>query len=297
MRTKSKARKYIEHEWFYVARRRAGLTMMQVAELLEVDIRTVRNWENGSCKIPYAAFRLMRMAGGYSLLGKAWEGWALWQGKLFTPAGRSFEPHELQYVGNYIAMARLFLKSRENINPDVYASERANARNDALTSKPSNAKIVSGDASGATAPTGASHRHEAILITVDFSQQQAKPERRKSQGELMFGRFSGYRESQRMRLIMARVHRKLVKEASSMPYFALLFCPKAGPRAPGRMVKSDLGNCQPFSLSRYACITLPSFARTLKRLDVIPKRFAALLAEMKTIFSYAGNDKNIMLLL
>ena len=108
MRTKSKARKYIEPEGFYVARRRAGLTMMQVAELLEVDIRTVRNWENSSCKIPYAAFRLMRMAGGYSLLGKAWEGWALWQGKLFSPAGRSFEPHELQYLGNYIAMARLF---------------------------------------------------------------------------------------------------------------------------------------------------------------------------------------------
>ena len=179
MRTKSKARKYIDPEGFYVARRRAGLTMMQVAELLEVDIRTVRNWENSSCKIPYAAFRLMRMAGGYSLLGKAWEGWALWQGKLFSPAGRSFEPHELQYLGNYIAMARLFIKSRENLNPDVYASERAGACNDAITSKPLNVSIERGDASGATAPTGASHRHEAVVITVDFGQQQAKPERRK----------------------------------------------------------------------------------------------------------------------
>ena len=195
MRTKSKARKYIEPEGFYVARKRAGLTMMQVAELLEVDIRTVRNWENSSCKIPYAAFRLMRMAGGYSLLGKAWEGWALWDGKLFTPAGRSFEPYELQYVGNYIAMARLFIKSRENLNPDVHASERAGARKDAITSNPLNTSIARGDASGATAPTGASHRHEAVVITVDFGQQQAKPERRKSQSELMFGRFSGYQRA------------------------------------------------------------------------------------------------------
>ena len=195
MRTKSKARKYIEPEGFYVARRRAELTMMQVAELLEVDIRTVRNWENSSCKIPYAAFRLMRMAGGYSLLGKAWEGWALWQGKLFSPAGRSFEPHELQYLGNYIAMAHLFIKSRENLNPDVHASERAGARNDAITSKPLNTSIASGDASGAAAPTGASHRHEAIVITVDFGQQRKTEERRKSQGELMFGRFSGYQRA------------------------------------------------------------------------------------------------------
>ena len=195
MRTKKKPRKYIDPEGFYVARRRAGLTMMKVADILEVDIRTVRNWENGSSKIPYAAFRLMRMAGGYALLGKAWEGWALWQGKLFTPAGRSFEPHELQYVGNYIAMARLFLKSRENLNPDVYASERAGARKDAITSKPLNTSIARGDASGATAPTGASHRHEAVVITVDFGQQGKTPERRKSQGELMFGRFSGYQRA------------------------------------------------------------------------------------------------------
>ena len=163
-------------------RRRAGLTMMAVADLLEVHIRTVRNWENGSCKIPYAAFRLMRMAGGYSLLGKAWEGWALWDGKLFSPTGRSFEPHELQYIGNYIAMARLFIKNRENLNPDVYASERTAARKDAITSNPLNTSIVRGDASGATAPIGASHRHEAVVITVDFGEQRKTQERRKSQG-------------------------------------------------------------------------------------------------------------------
>lgn len=195
MHAKSKARKYINPEGFYIARKRAGLTMMQAADLLDVDIRTVRNWENGSCKIPFAAFRLMRMAGGYALLGKAWEGWALWEGKLYTPAGRSFEPHELQYVGNYIAMARLFLKSRENLNPDVAAAMRAEARSAAAPSKPLNATIAVGDASGATAPTGASRRHEAVVISVNFGKQRKTPERRKSQGELMFGRFSGYRQA------------------------------------------------------------------------------------------------------
>ena len=194
MRTKSKTRKYIEPEGFYLARKRAGLTMMQAADLLEVDIRTMRNWENGSCRIPYAAFRLLRMQGGYLLLGKAWEGWALWNGKLYTPAGRSFEPHELQYVGNYISMARMFIKNRENLKPDVYASKRAHARSDAITSKPFplNSKIAIENASAATAAAGDSRSQGAFVIFGRFGQQQEKPERRKSQGELMFGRFSAY---------------------------------------------------------------------------------------------------------
>ena len=195
MRTKSKARKYIEPDGFYIARRRAGLTMMAAAELLEVDIRTLRNWENGSCRVPYAAFRLMRMQGGYSLLGKAWEGWALWDGKLYTPAGRSFEPHELQYVGNYISMARMFLKDRENHKTDVNASNRAGARRDANTSNPLSANIAKENASVATATAGASRSQEAIVIFGRFGQHQEKPERRKSQGELMFGRFSAYRRA------------------------------------------------------------------------------------------------------
>ena len=60
-----------------------------------------------------------------------------------------------------------------------------------------------------------------------------------------------------MKLIMARVHKELVKEASSVPYFALLFCPKAGPRAPGETVKFDLGNRQPFFWTKIALATLP----------------------------------------
>lgn len=196
MRTKSKTRKYIDPEGFYIARRRAGLTMMKAADLLDVDIRTIRNWENGSSKIPYAAFRIMRLAGGYALLGKEWEGWALWEGKLFTPAGRSFEPHELQYVGNYISMARLFIKSRENLKPDESSRDRANARTHDAPSKPFNATFERGRASGATAPFGAKRGHDAVVIAVNFSQQEKNKahslERRKSQSDFLFGRFGAY---------------------------------------------------------------------------------------------------------
>ena len=79
-----------------------------------------------------------------------------------------------------------------------------------------------------------------------------------------------------------------------MPYFALLFCPKAGPRAPGETVKSDLGNRQPLSLSKKACFTLPSFASTRKRLEVIPKHLAALLADIKVRGCLGGSPRKIV---
>lgn len=76
--------------------------MMHTAGILQADIQTVSNWENGSCKIPYAAYHLMRMQGSYVLFGKSSEGFTLLDRKLFTPTGRSFEPNELQY-GFYCA--------------------------------------------------------------------------------------------------------------------------------------------------------------------------------------------------
>lgn len=107
---RKKARRHYDREDFYVARRRAGLTQQAAAEMLDVTLRTIRNWENGKSAIPYAAFRLMRLAGGYSLLGKGWEGWILQRGVLYSPENRSFQPYELRYIAHYIAMARSWFK-------------------------------------------------------------------------------------------------------------------------------------------------------------------------------------------
>jgi transcriptional regulator with XRE-family HTH domain len=167
-----------------------------VADMLDIDVRTVRNWENGQSAIPYSAFRLIRMAAGYSLLGEKWEGWGFYDGKLFSPAGRSFAPHELAYVANYISMARLFIKSRNSLKTDVAAEPQANlrfTRDSSDTSKPMDTNIVRGNASDATASFGVKRCHEAEVIHVNFGQQ--RKDRRKSQGTLMFGRFSSYRKA------------------------------------------------------------------------------------------------------
>lgn len=193
---KPKAGKYIEPDAFHLARRKAGLTKEMVANMLDIDVRTVRNWENGKTAIPYAAFRLVRMAAGYSLLNNKWEDWSFYAGKLFSPAGRSFEPHELAYVAHYISMARLFIKSRNTLKPDVTAEPQVNlrfTRDSTDTSKPMIGDIVRGSASDATASFGVKHCHVAEVIHVNFGQQEKTT--RKSQGSLMFGRFSSYRRA------------------------------------------------------------------------------------------------------
>ena len=49
---------WADPERFHVERMTAGLTQQQAAEYLGVSVRTMRNWETGSNRIPYPAFKL-----------------------------------------------------------------------------------------------------------------------------------------------------------------------------------------------------------------------------------------------
>lgn len=91
------------------------LTQENVSEMLHVTLKTVKNWEKGRSSIPYSAFKLLKVLGGYELPFDEWDGWSLNRGKLFSPSGRSFLAHELLYIGNYFAMARMWIAEREVI--------------------------------------------------------------------------------------------------------------------------------------------------------------------------------------
>lgn len=159
MRNKKKSAKYIDPESFYIARRRAGLTMVQAAEMLDVTTRTLRNWESGTTRLPYMAMRLMRVMGGYELVGKKWDGWSFWRGALWTPEGRRFEEHELRYVSTYIALARTFLKAKAQTSTTIEASP-----------------FVRGEASAATAALGVQpHRNIGFRGCNNASQQEKRP--------------------------------------------------------------------------------------------------------------------------
>lgn len=113
MRKKTKARKYIDPDAFHLARRKAGLTVLQAAIELDVNERTIRNYENGAVRIPYPCFRLMRSLAGFWLPDGIWSEWSFHKNRLYSPEGRSFEAYELRYVSTFISIARHFMKTRE----------------------------------------------------------------------------------------------------------------------------------------------------------------------------------------
>lgn len=163
MRKSKKAREYIDPDAFHLARRKAGLTVQRAAIELDVNERTIRNYENGAVRIPYPAFRLMRLLAGFQLvttgrhLKSNWDDWCFWQNKLWTPDGRSFEPHELRYVATYISLARHFLKTR-----DATAQEHSSFAAETVieiigTPSPARARP-----SNATALFGAKVAHETV---------------------------------------------------------------------------------------------------------------------------------------
>lgn len=87
--------------------------MQEAAIELDVNVRTIRNYENGAVRIPYPCFRLMRSLAGFWLPDGIWSDWSFHKGRLYSPEGRSFEAYELRYVSTFISIARHFMKTRK----------------------------------------------------------------------------------------------------------------------------------------------------------------------------------------
>lgn len=97
-------------ERFRDARERLKLSQAEAAALLHVSTRTVRNWELGKTGIPYAAFRLLRIAAGHELPSPDWSGWSMRRGVLVAPNGRTFEAWQIEHIQWVFAAARLWLQ-------------------------------------------------------------------------------------------------------------------------------------------------------------------------------------------
>ncbi len=101
-------RRWIDPQDFADLRKQSGLTRVQAAEALDVTPRTIQNWETGGARIPWMAYRMLRVLRGYALPGLAWEGWTLRGAVLFSPNGRSFDAVWLHNVELVFAQAKLF---------------------------------------------------------------------------------------------------------------------------------------------------------------------------------------------
>jgi len=102
--------RYVSPEDFRDLRRFSDLTRKQAADLLAVSVRTIQNWETGGARIPWVAFRMLRILKGYTLPGKAWEGWTVHGDRLIAPNGRWYEANTLEQMEPIFGMARLWRK-------------------------------------------------------------------------------------------------------------------------------------------------------------------------------------------
>jgi DNA-binding transcriptional regulator YiaG len=124
-RRRKKPRAHPHYVWadperFHVERMTAGLTQVQAAEYLGVSVRTMRNWESGSNRIPFPAFKLIRMRAGAIVHVEGWEGWRYARdGALVTPDGRTFHAWELQNLQLVVSLARRYMEGRRLPAPVV----------------------------------------------------------------------------------------------------------------------------------------------------------------------------------
>lgn len=108
MSRRGSASRWIDPQDFSDLRKQAGMTRREAAAALDVTARTVQNWETGGARIPWMAFRMLRILGGFALPGKAWEGWTVYQDRIIAPNGRWYEANTLEQIEHVFGMARLW---------------------------------------------------------------------------------------------------------------------------------------------------------------------------------------------
>ena len=81
------------------------LTIEQAAKLLRVSERTLHNWEAGRVRIPYAAYKLIRILRGYELPGDAWKGYRLIGDTLWSPENLPFKAADARWWSLTVCMA------------------------------------------------------------------------------------------------------------------------------------------------------------------------------------------------
>ena len=107
MSRRKTSRRWIEPRDFSDLRKQAGLTRRQAAKELDVTQRTIQNWETGGARIPWMAYRMLRILRGYALPGVYWEDWTLQGRELLSPNGRVFDAAWLLNIEHVFAQARL----------------------------------------------------------------------------------------------------------------------------------------------------------------------------------------------
>jgi transcriptional regulator with XRE-family HTH domain len=102
----------------------AGLTPEQAGKELHVSPRTIRYWISGKVLVPYAAYRLIRIMRLFELPGAGWDGWHMHSGRLWSPEGYVFLPHDANWWSLLVRRAEGFGRQYTRANQLAVALQR-----------------------------------------------------------------------------------------------------------------------------------------------------------------------------
>ncbi|MBN8264972.1 MAG: hypothetical protein J0M21_09995 [Xanthomonadales bacterium] len=102
-----------------------GKTREDVSDFLGVSVRTVGNWETGAARVPYAAYKLLRVVLKGDTLHPGWEAYRFVRGRLVTPEGHSFGQGDLAWLSllvqraNFASLTGLASRVQAQVNGEA----------------------------------------------------------------------------------------------------------------------------------------------------------------------------------
>ena len=85
-----------------------GFTASDAAKFLQITPRTIQLWISGRARIPYAAYKLLRLHLRYELPGDNWKDWHISAGRVYTPEGYELNPKDFSWWSLLVRRAALF---------------------------------------------------------------------------------------------------------------------------------------------------------------------------------------------
>lgn len=94
-------------------RQSLSLSRPAVAKMLHVSLRTLHNWETGKVRIPYAAYKLIRLFNSYEIFHPIWKDWRIVGSRLITPEGHALEAGNFHWLSLMARRADAFGKTNQ----------------------------------------------------------------------------------------------------------------------------------------------------------------------------------------
>lgn len=95
---------------------------------MRVSTRTLHNWEAGRVRIPYAAYKLIRILRGYELPGHAWKGYRLIGDTLWSPENLPFHAADARWWSLTVQMAHEYRRQSKARQAQRSAENGARAK-------------------------------------------------------------------------------------------------------------------------------------------------------------------------